>query len=83
VISESSRSFFINLFKGNQENLGNFFAHFQELLQIPEKFGKRLGHYGIAESHYAYSTNNTLTVEYERIDDLTFDNMINYHKTTY
>ena len=35
------------------------------------------------KSHYAYSKNNTLTVEFERIDDMTIFIMINYHKIIY
>ena len=39
--------------------------------------------FGIAESHYAYSKNNTFMVEFETIDDVTMFIMINYDKIIY
>ena len=38
------------------ENLGDFFAHFLEALQIPEKFSKLCRHFGITEKVIFYRT---------------------------
>ena len=64
-------------------------------MQILGIFSKRLDHYGIAEnaiiaekfwysrsSQYAYSKNNTLPVEFERIHNVAILIMINYNITT-
>ena len=71
------------LFSSNLFGIYRFLHPLLGFLQILEKFGKLWSHYSIAEkiiiakqfwysrnSHYAYSKNNTLAVELEKIDHL-------------